>query len=274
VIAFQGPLLVALIIVAWLTASGMAVRSVSRIWLRHWAERRLRGSEAAMNYLERPQRLLAAAGTGVAVTLMFAGMIIGASDDTMRVVTNVIVYGAIVILLGQLVPRAIARRWPSALAPILLPVLQVTAAAMTPVANFGAWLARPWISRHAPERDTERDPIQDLLREGELEGIGERSEIAIISGVVEFSEKRVREVMTARADIFALPQAIDAHELGEQIARAGYSRVPIYRQTLDDADGMVHVFDVLKALGESFPPKRPLASATPVAPGTELLFRM
>jgi hypothetical protein len=44
--------------VAWLTASATAVRSVSRIWLRHWAERRLHGSGAADIYLDRPQRLL------------------------------------------------------------------------------------------------------------------------------------------------------------------------------------------------------------------------
>ena len=50
------PLIVALFIIAWLTAGGMAVRSVSRIWLRHWAERQLRGSAAAVAYLERPHR--------------------------------------------------------------------------------------------------------------------------------------------------------------------------------------------------------------------------
>ena len=55
------PLIVALIVVAWLTAGGMAVRSVSRIWLRHWAERQLRGAAAAVTYLERPHRLLTAA---------------------------------------------------------------------------------------------------------------------------------------------------------------------------------------------------------------------
>ena len=43
------PLIVALVVVALLTAGGMAVRSVSRIWLRHWAERQLRGSGAAVD---------------------------------------------------------------------------------------------------------------------------------------------------------------------------------------------------------------------------------
>ena len=69
----QAPLILVLLAVAWLTAGGMAVRSVSRIWLRHWAERRLQGGGAATIYLERPQRLLAAAGTGVAAILLVGG---------------------------------------------------------------------------------------------------------------------------------------------------------------------------------------------------------
>ena len=65
-------------IVAGLTAAATAVRSVSRIWLRHWVERRLRGAETAALYLERPQRLLLAASTGVAMTVFIAGTFAGA----------------------------------------------------------------------------------------------------------------------------------------------------------------------------------------------------
>src|SRR5215217_9331003 len=68
---------IVLLAVAWVTAGGVAVRSVSRIWLRHWAERRLSGGGAATIYLERPQRLLASAGLGVAIILLIGGMILG-----------------------------------------------------------------------------------------------------------------------------------------------------------------------------------------------------
>jgi len=120
----------------------------------------------------------------------------------------------------------------------------------------------------------ERDSIQDLLREGELEGIGERDEIAIISGVVEFSEKVVREVMTPRSEIFALPDGVDPHTMASQIAQSRYSRVPIYHGTLDDILGMLHAFDVIKANGETPAPLRPIAFSAPEAPCNELLFRM
>jgi putative hemolysin len=122
--------------------------------------------------------------------------------------------------------------------------------------------------------DGEREALQDLLREGELEGVGEHEEIATISGVVEFGTKRVGDVMTPRAEIFALEDTLDAGILAARIAQSAYSRVPTYHGTIDNVRGMVHAFDVLKAGADSFPPLRPVATAAPEAPCNELLFRM
>jgi len=269
------PLVIALIVVALLTAGGMAVRSVSRIWLRHWAERQLRGSAAALAYLERPHRLLTAANVGVALTLLVAGLFLGAAERGAGIVWSSLAFAGSVILVGQLIPRAIARRWPAAVAPIVLPALRVVQLITRPVIGIARAIARLVIHERAeaPAPD-DRDAIQDLLREGELEGVGEREEIAIISGVVEFSEKVVSEVMTPRSDIFALPDGVDPHTLASQIAQSRYSRVPIYHETLDSIGGMVHAFDVIKAHGESPVALRPVAFAAPRAPCNELLFRM
>src|SRR6185503_7009200 len=269
------PLIVLLIAVAWLTAGGMAVRSVSRIWLRHWAERQLRGAEAAVAYLERPHRLLTAANAGVALTLLVAGMSVGIAGRGTGVVWSALLLAGTVVVFGQLLPRAFARRWPSALAPITLPILRVADVVTTPVILMGRGLARLFV-RDRPEATAspDRDIIQDLLREGELEGVGEREEIAIISGVVECSEKVVREVMTSRSEIFALPSGVDPHTLASQIAQSRYSRVPIYDGTLDNIIGMVHAFDVIKAHGEMPERLRPVASTALDAPCNELLFRM
>lgn len=269
------PLVIALIVVAALTAGGMAVRSVSRIWLRHWAERQLRGSAAAVTYLERPHRLLTAANVGVALTLLVAGLMLGSAELGASIVWSALAFAGFVIVMGQLIPRAIARRWPAMVASFTLPTLRVTELITTPVTAAGRAVSRMFIKE--PKEATpppERDAIQDLLREGELEGIGEREEIAIISGVVEFSEKVVSEVMTPRSEIFALPDGIDPHTLAQQIAQSRYSRVPIYNGTLDTIAGMIHVFDVIKAQGETLEMIRPVAFATPSAPCNELLFRM
>src|SRR5207244_9382626 len=103
---------VALLIVGWLTAGAMAVRSVSRIWLRHWTERRLRGSGAAVTYLERPHRLLIGASTGGALTLVLSGVMLGLKHTGAQLLADVALFVALVVLVGQVLARAVAGRWP------------------------------------------------------------------------------------------------------------------------------------------------------------------
>lgn len=269
------PLIVALIVVAWLTAGAMAVRSVSRIWLRHWAERRLRGAATVVTYLERPQRLLAAAAAGIALTLLLAGLRLGADATGATLVLRLTIYAGLVVLLGQLLPRAIARRWATSLVPVVLPLLRTAEVLAIPFVSLGRAVARPLERRRrAAQTEPERDAIQDLLREGELEGVGERDEIAIITGVVEFGEKVLRDVMTPRDDMFVLEEHTPPRILAQRIAQSAYSRVPIYRGSVDHMLGMVHAFDVLKASGEHMPPLRPVAIAAPETPCNDQLFAM
>jgi putative hemolysin len=264
-----------LVLVAWLTAGAMAVRSSSRIWLRHWAERRLRGASSVLLYLERPQRLLAAANTSVAIVLGVAGIIIGWHSHRREdiAVAELIIYALSVVFIGQLLPRTIARRWPAGVIPWCMPLLRLAEVVAAPVLAIGRQTASD-VSRVAAGVDNSHEVMQDLLREGELEGVGKHDEIAIISGVMEFGEKAVRGVMTPRADIFALPRNLDARAVAAQIAESAFSRVPVYETSLDQIIGMYHAFDVLKERGEDLPPIRPVAYTAADAPCSELLFRM
>jgi len=265
---------VCLVLVAWLTAGAMAVRSASRIWLRHWAERRLRGSASVIQYLERPQRLLAAANVAVALTLGFVGLWIGwrsASSEGLAMLTLGI-SASIVILLGHLLPRAVARRWPSAVIPIAMPALRAAVIGTKPLLSIGRSLAG--VDDAALGAEPPREAMQDLLREGELEGVGRHEEIAIITGVMEFGEKVVGSVMTPRSSVFAMSEGLAPRAVAAQIAESAFSRIPVYRGSLDEIVGMYHAFDILKERLEQLPPLRPVARAPANTPCNELLFRM
>ena len=266
---------VAVVVVAWLTASAAAVRSVSRIWLRHWAERGGRGSEAVTSYLERPQRLLLAAGTAVMVAASVAGVALGAAqaDRPLTTMLRVAVAALALLLLGQLVPRALGRRWGVALVPVLVPVLRLVDVVLGPPADaVRRFAARGGPAPVAPE-DEQRDALEDLLREGELAGVSAGEEAAIISGVVQFGHKRVADVMTPRAEIFALDASLPPDRIAREVAQSGYSRVPVYDGTIDTPTGMVRVFDIIDAAGAPAV-RRPIAEAPPDVHCNELLARM
>lgn len=269
-------LIVTIGIVACLTAAATAVRSVSRIWLRHWVERRLSGAQTAALYLERPQRLLLAASTGVAMVVFVAGTFIATAvqGGVLAHARAIVLYALALLLLGQLVPRAVARRWSSVLIPVLLPLLRVAEFVFMPLLLLARTLTGESRRDASEQQHTDAEALEELLREGELEGVGEHTEIAIIEGVVQFGEKTLREVMTPQKDVFALSVATPAIEVARQVAQSRYSRVPMYGESLDDVKGVLHAFSLLEMEGDILPPLRPVTFATDGMPCNDFLFTM
>ena len=269
-------LVISLALVATLTAGGMAMRSVSRIWLRHWVEQRLRGSGVALAYLERPQRLIIASSATIALLLVLSGELIAADHarDMKGLALALAGFAVVIIVLGQLLPRALARRFAPGVASVLSPLLEAAAIVASPIVTAGRLASRPFLHPSTATPGGERGTIQELLREGELEGVGEPAEMEIITGVMAFSDKTVRQVMIPRDEIFAITRSTTPRAIAEEFATSEFSRVPVYDGNLDHVVGMMHAFDVLKVRGERAPVLRPIAIALDTTPCSELLFRM
>ena len=267
----------AVAVTAWLTAAAASVRSVSRIWLRHLAEQGTRGSDAVALYLERPQRLLLAGGTAVMLVALLTGLAVGVAPAAgpLRVAGRLVAAALALLVFGQLVPRAVGRRWGVPLVPVLVPVLRLVDLLLGPVADRVRRLASSRGDEEPPGPDDEaRDALEDLLREGELEGVSAGEEAAIISGVVQFGDKTVRNVMTPREEIFAVDVALPLAEQARLVAQAGYSRVPLVAGSLDAVVGVLHVFDIIMAAAGRPVPRRAVALVTPDSTCSELLGRM
>ncbi len=268
-------LVLLLLLVAFVTASASALRSASRMWLRDWVEQQLTGKVTAEAYLERLHELLAASVSAGALVVICSGIVIGASPDAdpLATILAIVLFGLSVLVLGQLLPRAIARRWSSTLVPVLLPALRGASAILSPVRRGASTVAAAAVRPSGAEL-SRREGFEELLREGELEGIGEREEIDIITGVVQFGERVLRDVMTPRTAVFAVDMALSPLEMAAVIASSGYSRVPVYRGSLDEIVGVVHVFDVFRDGGERMAPLRPVPHAPATKRVSEMLFEM
>lgn len=263
-------------VVGVLTGAATALRSVSRIWLRHWAEQRLAGAGTAALYLERPQRLLLAAGTGIAGTVFALGAVLGLhdGDDLPALVRALVVAILLLLLLGQLVPRAIAKRWPSETLPLLLPLLRVVERLSSPLASAALRVVEGSRGTPLAARPSAAESLADLLREGEIEGVGAASERAIISGVVEFGAKRVREVMTPRAEVVGVERGAAPDEVARVVSQSKFSRIPVYARTIDHVEGMLTSWDVIARPEAPLRALRPVAIAVPDEPCHLLMGRM
>jgi putative hemolysin len=104
-----------------------------------------------------------------------------------------------------------------------------------------AGLAEP----EAEEPEHQSGGMDALLEAGEEEGILEESDRELVRSVVEFGDKVVREVMTPRPEMFAVPGSMSLEEFTAHVNEHGFSRVPVYGESLDDITGIVFARDLL-----------------------------
>jgi CBS domain containing-hemolysin-like protein len=154
----------------------------------------------------------------------------------------------IVVLCNRLFPYAMFTRTRGEWLVRFVPVLKVLIYFMLPVTlvlGFGlsvVALAEP----HEPEEpEHPSEAVDALIEAGQEEGILEESDRALIQSVVEFGDKTVREVMTPRPEIFAMPVDTTIEEFAAKLRDRPYSRVPVYVSNIDQIQGMVLAHDLI-----------------------------
>ena len=98
------------------------------------------------------------------------------------------------------------------------------------------------------EEEVDEHEVQAFIGAGEEAGILEEEDAELVASIVELSDTVAREIMTPRTDMVALPAAAGFAEVERLFADSMFTRIPVYRETLDRIEGVVHVKDVLRAV--------------------------
>lgn len=246
------------------TTVAVGAAAVGRLELMRWISRHLRGAAVASTLLAKPGRMLRAATAAGTIGLLTAGMGLAAvlPSTTVPVTALLVLLGAvpIVSILAYAVPRAIGQRWCEPVVRRMGPWMERLAA-----------LLRPILPGSQSARGTE---LADILRAGNAEDLLDPGEVTVIAGVLDFTRRPVRDVMTPRPDVVALPEGASLEEVGQTFADSGYSRLPVYRDSLDDITGMIYAFDLLKVAPASELPVRPVTVTPGSKPCAEVLLEL
>ena len=139
----------------------------------------------------------------------------------------------------------------------------------------------PESSNGEPEKPADpTEHIEALIDAGAEEGILEEGDRRLIHSVVAFGDKRVREVMTARPNIVAIPEDKTLEDLRQLVIHEQYSRIPVYRDSVDSIIGFVHVRDMFELSEEERDRKlvrelmRPIRHVPEMKPVNDLLREM
>jgi putative hemolysin len=237
------------------TALGVGASAVSRLELSRWISQRQHGAELAATLLSAPGKVLGPANALASAGVVLTGLGLAAVLAPLPApAAAAVLLGAIPALVAavHLLPRAAGRRWAE-------PVMRAAAPSLSRVAR----LLRPLTpARRGGERGEDQG------------GVEREEEIAVIAGVIAFTERPVREAMTPRTQIVALDEGATARDAGARFTESGYSRLPVYRESLDQITGMVYIFDLLKVGPDERLPTRPVLVAPASRRCADLLFEM
>ena len=194
----------------------------------------------------------------VLVTLVIFRFI---QNHTEWIISSIFVALVLSVLFRQVIPRLLVWRNPDSKLLVLLPLAR-------PFYGFVSIFAKPFVSRSqakelqklettmTPDAADEKsednsEDFQALMEVGEAEGIIEEKERELIETMVEFSDTLVGDIMTPRTEICALPIDSTVRAARDLIIGEKYSRLPVYRDNVDNIEGVIYVRDLLGAWAES-----------------------
>lgn len=243
--------------VAGMTAAASAA-AVRRVDMYRWVVQARPGAAAANVLLGAPGRVSRAATALGAVGVLTAAL--GAAPLLARLPLGgamaavVAVALPVAFVMAHAVPRAVGGRWPEG-------VIRRTARWLDRLAWLLAPLAPAWA------RPT---GAPDVVGE---EGL-ETDELTVLAAVQAFTERPVREVMTPRTEIIAVREGASLQDVARTVAESGYSRIPVYRDSLDNIIGIIYAFDLLRIAPGAELPVRPVVMTPAPKTCAELLYEL
>jgi putative hemolysin len=242
-------ILLGVVLTVFGATAGAALITVSRAELTRAVGRRLKGAAASLAGLAQIDNYLTAASatTSLGVLLLGASVpgLLAGSSAPRSLVAFVLLAVPLVLSAAYLVPRWLTQPRAESVADHVIPIL------------------RPWskvLGLLLPARTATRPTdLRSIWREGAAVGVEGDDELMMVGGVMAFSSRPVREVMTPRTDIVAIEENAPLEEIRLVFAGSGYSRIPVIRGTLDDIIGMLHAFDLFKLEPGDPLPVRPVA---------------
>ncbi|MCR5014204.1 MAG: gliding motility-associated protein GldE [Bacteroidales bacterium] len=214
-------------------------------------------SKLVLRLRENPNTLLATILIGnnfvnVTITLL-ATYIVSEMFDLVNYpvaafIMEVIVVTSLVLIIGEITPKTIASKRPIKIARFMAPALKVLISVFRPLSKLLV-KSTSFMNKYLEKRKAEIS-TDDLSAAVDIatESATPLDEKKMLKGIATFTEKEVSSVMKPRIDIIAVEHGMPFQEMLETVIRSGFSRIPVYEETLDKVSGILYVKDLLPYL--------------------------
>jgi putative hemolysin len=268
-----GALVPQLILIALLTAinaffalAEMAIVSINKSKVRQLSEGGNHKAKLLEKLIEEPSNFLSTIQIGITLASFFssASAATGISEYisgllaplnityykeiSMIGVTLILSYFTLVF--GELVPKRIALKKAEKISLSVVKPIYIMSKIAKPFIKFLS-LSTTLVLKLTGNNDVDieekvsEEEIKSLIVQSQKDGCIEHDEKQMIYGVFEFNDKTSREIMTSRNDMFAIDIDDDIDDILEEVINSSYSRIPVYKDNIDNIIGILYVKDLL-----------------------------
>jgi putative hemolysin len=230
-------------------ATEMAYTALNRSRLKNAQEKKARNADLALKLLDDYDKLLSTilvANNIVNITLATVATVFFTQLNASAGATiATIVITVVVLIFGEISPKTIARECPEKFAMGIAPFAKLTMLLLTPI-NFVFSQWRKLLSMLFKSKEDRRMTEEELLtivEEAEHEGGINEQESELIRSAIEFNELEAGDILTPRVDIVAIQIGTPNEEIETVFIETGYSRLPVYHESIDMVTGVIHQKD-------------------------------
>lgn len=175
-------------------------------------------------------------------TILF-GMLIKDRDIAATVSTAVLT--VVVLLFGEITPKYLASVYPEKFCFFVYPLMQLFYWVLMPLCKIFdgfKWILMKIFKLKKDETVTDEELIS-LVEEAEESGTIKEEESQLLRSALEFDDLKVEDILVPRVDVYAVEENSTMEEVAEIFEKSGYSRLPVYKETIDNVIGLIHQRD-------------------------------
>lgn len=255
---------------AFFAMSELAIISINTNKMKKRAEEGNKKAKLLLKIIDSPSDFLATIQVGVTLSGFLASAV--AAEKFVGILTGYFSFlplkpdllGGIILIVitlilsyftlifGELVPKRIAMKFPDKIALAIIKIVWFFYLISRPFVIFLAASTNAVLKLFGLNGEDEEEVTEEeillLVEEGEEKGFIEHRERDMIKNIFEFDDKKVSEVMTHRTDIVAVAIDTSLKDIIKIIDEEGYSRIPVYKDSLDNIIGVLYIKDLLPLL--------------------------
>ncbi|MDD4909849.1 MAG: hemolysin family protein [Candidatus Omnitrophica bacterium] len=248
-------LAVLVILSAFFSLSETSVIALSKIKLRHMVERGVRRARSVQRLVTKLDRFIAAIlisnnFVNIAISAIVTAVFIGVFGPRKGVVAATFLSSLLILVFCDMIPKLIAVRFPDKMALLTSYIMEGLIVVLNPLVTLFTGFSSFVLKCFGVEPGKRKPLISEeelrvMIEVGKEEGVVSDEERKMLHRIFEFGDTMVSEVMVPKEKMAAMDISKGAEGLLTILTEEGYSRIPVYRDSIDNILGVIYARDIL-----------------------------